>query len=228
MSGRPAWEFFTVPPVGGPGAVARPATGWGRLWGALLASLALHAALLLTPYFGTSAAFRIAALGAPTLGPERILRARLMPASEAGTARLLAPAAGAGAPAAPARAAVGESPRLAERRSRGSDLLPVPAPTFYAAEQLTKRPRPLSEPNLYVAWDVARAVTGKVVLQVWVSALGNVDAVEVEQSNLPEPVSSTVAAAFRRLRFEPGEIEGRRVPALLRIEVSYSHGKVQP
>jgi len=228
MNGRLPREFFTLEPVGGPAAAVRAAADWRRLSAALLASCALHLALLLTPNLGTSTALSSAPRTALERGPERILEVRLASASEAETARPPSAAVAAGTPRAAPRSTAGELPQPAARRSRGSELLPVPAPTFYTVDQLTKRPRPTSEPNLYVAWDIAHAVTGKVLLRLWISALGNVDAVEVEQSNLPEPVSATVADAFRRLRFEPGEIDGRRVPAVLRIQVSYSHGKVEP
>jgi TonB family protein len=61
-----------------------------------------------------------------------------------------------------------------------------------------------------------------VVLKLWIDERGKVDSVEVESSNLPEAVAGTAAAAFGKLRFAPGEIDGTRVRALMRIEVAYS------
>jgi hypothetical protein len=66
------------------------------------------------------------------------------------------------------------------------------------------------------------------VLKLWISALGKVDSVEVESSNLPDTVSELTAAAFGKVRFLPGEIDGRRVRALMRIEVAYVNGKRPP
>jgi hypothetical protein len=43
---------------------------------------------------------------------------------------------------------------------------------------------------------------------------------------VPETVSATAAAAFGKLRFVPGEIDGRRVRTLMTIEVAY--GKRPP
>jgi TonB family protein len=118
-----------------------------------------------------------------------------------------------------AAAAVG-NPAL--NRARGSDLLPVPAPTYYSTDQLTKPPQPTSEPRLDVPRSVARSVSGKVVLKLWIDERGKVDLVEVESSNLPQAVAGTAAAAFGKLRFAPGEIDGTRVRTLMRIEVAYA------
>jgi hypothetical protein len=48
-----------------------------------------------------------------------------------------------------------------------------------------------------------------------------VTSVEVEHSDVPEAVSALAAAAFAKLRFAPGELNGRAVGAMMRIEVSY-------
>jgi hypothetical protein len=55
-----------------------------------------------------------------------------------------------------------------------------------------------------------------------------VASVEVESSDLPETVSGTAAAAFGKLHFVPGEIDGQRVRTLMRIEVAYVNGKRPP
>jgi hypothetical protein len=55
-----------------------------------------------------------------------------------------------------------------------------------------------------------------------------VDSTEVESSNLPQTISGTAAEAFGKLRFVPGEIDGRQVRALMRIEVTYVNGRRPP
>lgn len=199
MNGGFPRAYFTLgesPPAMHPGA------DWRRLYAALMVSCVLHAALVLMPYsyFGTSATVsRPAARGAQKPGTARVLDVSLKQASAATTA---------GKPAA-----------------RGSNLLPIPAPTYYRTDQLTKPPLPTSQPKLDVPRAVARSVSGKVTLKLWIDELGKVDSVEVESSNLPEAVSGTAAAAFGKLRFVPGEIDGRRVRVLMRIEVDYVAGK---
>src|SRR4051794_39900493 len=102
---------------------------WGRLYAALTVSCLLHAGIVLTPYFGTGTAVTpSAALGALKSGASSALEVRLQNAS------------------ANARA------RASVRRG----VLPVPAPTYYTNDQLTRPPRPTSEPKLDVPRSIAR------------------------------------------------------------------------
>jgi len=184
---------------GAPPPAVYPAADWRRLGAALAASCLVHAALVLVPYFGSSSTASPRSVQKP--GPVRILELRLEQAdsTEAGPA---------------------------PNRARGSNHLPIRAPTYYRTDELTRPPRPTSEPRLDVPKSVARSVSGKVVLKLWINELGRVESVEVESSNVPETVSATAAAAFGKLRFVPGEIDGRRVRTLMTIEVAY--GKRPP
>jgi hypothetical protein len=203
MNGRFPRAYFSF---GGPLPAMHPGTNWKRLYAALVVSCLLHAAIVVMPYFGastTTTVSRPAARGAQRPGPARVLDVRLIPESA-------------------------REPRTAPDRARGTDLLPIPAPTYYTTDQLTKPPRPTTQPKLDVSREVARSVSGRVTLKLWIDELGNVYSVEVESSNLPKTVSGTVAAAFGKLRFVPGEIDGRRVRTLMRIEVAYVNGKRPP
>jgi TonB family protein len=184
---------------GAPRPAAYPAAAWRRLGGALAASCLVHAALVLVPYFGSSSTAPPRSVQKPA--PVRVLDLSL---AQAG----------------------GTQPGPASNRAKGTNHLPISAPTYYRTDQLTRPPRPTSEPRLDVPKSVARSVSGKVVLKLWINELGNVDSVEVESSNVPETVSATAAAAFGKLRFVPGEIDGRRVRTLMTIEVAY--GKRPP
>lgn len=185
-----------------PGAL-QPGVHWRRLYVALVVSCLLHVGLVLMPYFGKSTAVTpSAALGVLKSGPARALEVRLEQARA--------------------------EPRPRTDLRRGSDSLPIPAPVYYSSDQLTKPPRPTSEPRLDVPRSIARSVSGTVVLRLWIDELGNVASVEVESSNLPETVSGTAAGAFGKLRFIPGEIDGRRVRTLMRIEVAYGQATRPP
>jgi len=217
---RPAWRAF------GPFGALRPDLYSKRFLLALAASGVVHAAVIFLPYFGASTAdFRTAV---PGQAPARSVSVRLIlengPAAPAAGSVAVAPS----VPEPPVRRPAEEEPRPAQDRGLGSDLLPVPAPAFYATNQLTKRPRPTSEPKLDVPELGPVFPQGKVILKVWINELGQVVSVGVEESDLPESVSATATAAFARLRFVPGEINGRRVGVLMKIEVTYDENMKQP
>ena len=182
-----------------------------RFYAALAFSCLLHAAIVFMPFFGAQPAVSGVPLRvAHRPGPARKLSVRFIAEN--------ATAAGAQPPPAPA---VYEEPMPAPERSLAIDLLPLSAPAYYSAEQLTKRPQPTSDPSLQVPDSAPFAGSGTVVLKLWISELGKVDSVDVEASDVPEAVAVTAAAAFGKLLFVPGEINGRRVGATLRIEVKY-------
>ena len=110
--------------------------------------------------------------------------------------------------------------------SRGLDLLPVPAAPYFTTDQLTRPPVATSEPLVFIPRKTAQFVTGHMTLKLWINELGGVDEVEVERSNLPEAVSAIAADTFRRLHFVPGEVDGRPVGVLLRIEIGFVDGRV--
>ena len=113
-------------------------------------------------------------------------------------------------------------------RAAGIGLLPIPAPAYYTTDQLTKRPQPTSDPRLDVPEFGPVFASGKVILKIWINELGAVKTVDVEKSDVPEAIAATAAAAFGKLRFLPGEINGRPVGTLMRIEVTYDDGTRPP
>ncbi len=199
-----------------------------RLFAALTASCLLHAVVIVLPYLGASTTVsRSASRGVQKPGPARVLSVRLLAESEPATVAG-SRASEASAAAVTARPGADVEPRPAVDRTRGIDLLPIPAPAYYTSDQLTKRPRPTAEPNLLVPeiWPIFAA--GKVVLKLWINERGNVVSVEVEKSDLPDAISGSAAAAFGKLRFAPGEINGRPVGTMMRIEVTYDDDTKRP
>ena len=95
------------------------------------------------------------------------------------------------------------------------ELPPVQA--FYPSAALTIRPVALSEPLL----DDGDAAFGEQVLTLWIDDQGVVVEVAVERSDLPADRRRAVADAFRSVRFAPGEFNGKKVGAVVRIAVSY-------
>jgi len=96
-------------------------------------------------------------------------------------------------------------------------------PWYFPRSELTVAPKLLDEPLIPQPEKPGTAGqrTGKVVLRVFVSAGGTVDRVEVAGSSLPAVFDEAATAAFARLRFRPGEIEGVAVNSETRFEIVF-------
>lgn len=201
-----------------------------RLLAAFALSCLLHAAAMILPYLGLSASQTRLAL-AGRREPPRVLDATLNlagarahpdaladtapPAESVSRPPLTQPAAGVPQPA-------------ARQRAEGVDLLPLPATVYYSTDELTKRPQPLAAVDLDAPQIRPIVASGKIVLKLWINELGLVVEVAVEKSDLPEIFSRTAVAAFKQLRFAPGERNGQPVGTVMRIEVNYDDGRGKP
>jgi hypothetical protein len=197
--------------------------GGTRILLAIAASCLVHAALVSLPYLGQRSPLASRGLGGSLLA-SRAFSARLATAPKV-TARALAvepntPNRGDGIDQSPDGPAVASSPA----RPRGADWLPIPAPAFYTTDQLTKSPQPAESPDLDPPQELPVSPNGKMVLRLWISALGEVTDVTTESNELTADVAAAVMANFRRTRFVPGERNGERVASVMRIEVSYDGG----
>lgn len=120
-------------------------------------------------------------------------------------------------PGTPAREGNSRKPEANQGPSASSGQL-----RYFPTDQLTVRPYPLTvlddpgvlEPELDGRGD-------RVVLKVWISDSGEVTGTETEFTDMPARVHDAVVAAFRRMRFMPGEIDGRRVGSTMKIEMTY-------
>lgn len=94
---------------------------------------------------------------------------------------------------------------------------------YFPRAELTRPPALESEPVLSGSDHAGSAgpARGKVVLRVLVGADGAVERVEVERSDLPAAVAEAAVAAFSRVRFRPGEIEGVAVTSEARFAVDF-------
>jgi hypothetical protein len=191
-----------------------------RLYTALAVSCLLHASLAYMPQSGvTTADFRSAMKGG------HILNATLL--MEKGAAAIVAEQSALEASAAesPDRRMASEKSNLSLVPALGSGLLPIPEPIYYTTDQLTKRPQPISAPKLDgLEMGAIPFLSGTVILRLWINELGAVVSVDLEKRDLPIAVSRSAVAAFGNLRFVPGEINGRRVRTMMRIEVTYDDG----
>lgn len=181
-----------------------------RLAAALAASATIHAIAIFLPYLGQ---------------PSRPPAAQRLPPFAATLTVARAPqrvAAFPPSPPAPPPTAVETKPEpIAEEPSAGADLLPLPAPAYYATDELTKRPQPQVLEELDTPETKALVASGTLVLKLWIDDRGIVSDAVVEKSDLPPIFGNAAVDAFKRSRFAPGERDGRRVGTVMRIEISY-------
>ncbi|MBI4985642.1 MAG: energy transducer TonB, partial [Rhodocyclales bacterium] len=111
------------------------------------------------------------------------------------------------------------------QHSEGANLIPLPAPAYYTSDRLTKRPQAQYVAELDTLETQSVIASGKIVLQLWINDQGSAVNVLVEKSDLPDVFTNAAVAAFRQSRFLPGELNGRRVGSIMRIEVSYDDGR---
>lgn len=109
--------------------------------------------------------------------------------------------------------------------SPAQPLLPKqpPASGYFRGSELTLAAVPLDEPSIEPPDESAGDPPhgGKVVLRIFLSADGVVERIEVASSTLPPAFDEAAVAAFSRLRFRPGEIQGIAVSSESRIEVVF-------
>jgi TonB family protein len=174
---------------------------------------------------------------------EEVRAAGAAPGSGAGSAGSAGSESGASADASKAPPPPPSPPLLSAERlaARGQRLLaasmppylvqPMPAELsaglwYFRRSELTVAAVPLDEPAIEPPDDSAGHALrgGKVVLRVFLAADGAVDRVEVASSNLPPAYDEAAVAAFSRLRFRPGEIQGVAVSSESRFEVGFDAG----
>lgn len=198
-----------------------------RLGAALALSSLLHVALILLPFLGQSAAEKHLVLKGKQ-NPPPVINATLASLGEHKFIDVAMPAAAQSVPdpSAADRPADAAQP-LTQQHAEGAGLLPLPAPVFYTMDQLSKRPQPLAEANLDPEAIRPIVASGKIILKLWINEFGVVTDAAVEKTDMPGVFSQTAIAAFKGLRFSPGERNGQPVRSLMRVEVTYDDGRAR-
>ncbi|MCX7170591.1 MAG: energy transducer TonB [Proteobacteria bacterium] len=199
-----------------------------RLIVALLASCLLHGAAVILPYLGSGGKeSRLLQQGGQQL--PRALTATLAFTRRTPLSAISLSRQGdryPESPVLPAKPADASHP--SQPRSEGADLLPIPAPSYYGTDQLSKRPQPLAEVKLDTPEISPIIASGKMILKLWINERGEVIEVEVEKTELPDAFSRAAITAFKQLHFIAGERHGQPVGSVMRIEVSYVDGRSPP
>ena len=178
--------------------------------------------------------------GAPegSAGTEATEAGATRAASEPGTMASEGSEQPAATPSVESPVAASAAPLVARGQRRLAESLPpypaqpfLPAlptgPGYFRTSELTVAAALLDEPLIELpddgAGDALRG--GKVVLSVFLAADGAVVRVEVASSSLPPAYGDAAVAAFSRLRFRPGEIQGVAVSSESRYEVEFKGGE---
>lgn len=96
-------------------------------------------------------------------------------------------------------------------------------PWYYAARYLHRRPSPL-KPIKPAYPGGAEALSGRVVIRLFISPEGDVDNYRIEAATPEGPFEASVIEAFAKARYSPGQITGQAVRSQLLIEVNFEPG----
>lgn len=194
-----------------------------RLLAALICSCLLHVIILIllyllledqNGYFGKGAQARPLALFATLLAVDRTERVSIDQSSaERSEQESSVPPEVKGAEPSP--------PNDAD----GPDARSIPEGSFYPTGQLTVRPKALTEVELDMPETAIHEPSGKMILSLWINEYGEVVDASVETNDLSERVSNATVEAFRKLRFKPGEINGKAVGVVMKIEAVYGKNR---
>lgn len=108
---------------------------------------------------------------------------------------------------------------------RGAEPIPFPEETYYPTARLTKRPQPTTAIDLEGPSLRPVVASGKIALRLWIDRRGTVVDAEVEAAEMPPMFAAAAVSAFKQARFIPGELDGRPVGAVMRVEISYEDGR---
>ncbi|WP_157651200.1 energy transducer TonB [Dechloromonas denitrificans] len=90
---------------------------------------------------------------------------------------------------------------------------------YFSSELLTVRPYPLTILDEMLGDVNPAEMFGKAVLKIWINATGEIAGIETEFADMSEAFHSGLLAAFERMRFMPGQVDGKPVGSILKIEI---------
>jgi len=90
---------------------------------------------------------------------------------------------------------------------------------YFLSELLTVRPYPLTVLDEMLVGVNPAEMFGKAVLKIWINDTGEIATVETEFTDMPEAFHRGLVAAFERMRFMPGQVDGKPVGSILEIEI---------
>ncbi|HEX2332892.1 MAG TPA: TonB family protein [Burkholderiales bacterium] len=97
----------------------------------------------------------------------------------------------------------------------------LPAQPYVPADQLDVRPLIMTHVMPEYPADIVSGARGRVVLQLFISADGALDGLQVAHAEPRGAFEQAALEAFAKARFTPGKKNGEAVPSLVLIEVTF-------
>lgn len=116
-----------------------------------------------------------------------------------------------------------------------SDVVPLPQPSadahlgatavggYHPRRVLTRAPQPLTDPSVSLPPGMGAAGEQRGVFSLFINAEGDVDAVVPDGPTLAPVLEEEARRVLAAVRFRPGEIDGRAVATLIRIEMVFEN-----
>lgn len=108
--------------------------------------------------------------------------------------------------------------RSPERESSNA----TPLAAYYPARALSRMPQAIGRFDVQPPPGGDEGIHGKLSMRLWIDETGTLERLKVLASDLPKPYEDAAVAAFSRLRFAPGEINGAAVRTSLDVVIEYA------
>jgi TonB family protein len=107
-----------------------------------------------------------------------------------------------------------------DQPAAGSEYIPRP--------QLSIAPRPSEAVIIPFPKEITRPGRYTAVLALFIDENGVVRRVRVDSPSLPDALENAARETFLQVHFSPGEVNGRQVKSLIRIEVVFENSRTAP
>jgi len=127
------------------------------------------------------------------------------------------------APEAPPQVREGGAPQDGQDGQGGPAVQDaVSLPGYYPAGRLSRMPEAIGIFDVQPPRGGDSGIGGKVTLRIWIGAKGGIDSVRVLSNGLPAEYADAALAAFGKMRFTPGEINGVPVQSWVDVVIEYA------
>ena len=125
-------------------------------------------------------------------------------------------------PATHTRLVEADSARRRARSLERESANAAPFPAYYTAKALSRMPEAIGQFDVQPPAGGDERITGKLSLRLWIDEAGTLERLKILASELPKAYEDAAVAAFGRLRFTPGEINGVAVRTSLDVVIEYA------